>query len=201
MKLREVCSIQSGLTVKSGLFPDLENGTKVIRLQDVGTTGAIKVDTLRKVRLPVVSERYYLNAGDVVFRSRGNWTTAGYLPDDLTEAVVAVLPVVVLRPDRSIISPRFLAWELNKKRTQDHFRRIAHSSSVPLIPRTEIENLEVDIPNSDIQDIVADTAELIEESRRVQMELTDRETKLAEYKLSLCINSLESEYRENSQHG
>ena len=188
MKLREVASIQSGMTVKSRLQPDWSSGIKVIRLQDVGF-GGIAVESLRKHRVPEVSDRYVVAGGDVVFRSRGMRTTATYVPYSLSEVVVAVMPVLILRPIHSIISPKYLAWEINKSSSQQQLKRVARNSSISMIPRAELENLDIDVPDIETQNLVADTDELIERSDQVRRELTEHQITLDKYRLSLTLHS------------
>lgn len=51
---------------------------------------------------------------DVVFHSRGEQNTATVLDERLREPALAALPLMVLRPNRNVVSPEYLAWAINQ---------------------------------------------------------------------------------------
>ena len=187
MKISDVAEIQSGMTVKSRLIEDRLKGFSVIRLQDIGSSSVIDLNSLAKVHIPDVSPRYTVSRGDVVFRSRGTWNTAALVPAELDSITVAIMPVLILRPVQSLITPKFLTWEINKPGTQRYFRRVSHSSTIPMIRRSELEKLEIDLPDLETQELVAETAELVEKTHQLQTSLSVHKNRLAKYRLSLAL--------------
>lgn len=171
MLLEKICAIQSGLTVKARLAVSLE-GVKVIRLQDIQFDGTIDVNRLETVSLPEVPERYIARAGDIVFRSRGASNMARVLPEDFSSFAVAVMPVVILRTRHPNVLPEYIAWAINSPSSQDYFRSVSRDSTISMIPRAALTNFEVDLPDIDTQRLIAQTADLIERRRHLQIKLS-----------------------------
>lgn len=189
MKIRDVCEIQTGLTVKSKLEVDPINGVNVVRLQDIGKSGNIRIKSLIKARVNDDSSRYKVEVGDVVFRSRGTWTTAAYVPNQLVSHAVAIMPVLILRPNPELITSRYLAWAINKPESQEHLRQRIRNSTIPMVPVSELANLKITLPDVDTQRKIAHIATLIEARNIYQRRLMKAQQNVDNWRLSLMAES------------
>ena len=92
MHIADLCTIQTGYTVRRRLQPVLQGGVLVIQLRDVAADGEVNPDTLTRVELGELPDRYFVRAGDVVFRTRGD--------RNIASALVHRLPQVFFRQGR-----------------------------------------------------------------------------------------------------
>ncbi len=112
MRLPELCSIHTGYTARGSLEPTAAGGVLAIQSRDFTSEGLIDLERLTRVYLNGVSDRYFVRAGDVVFRSRGERNTATALDERLSESALGVLPLMILRPNPEVVTPEFLAWAI-----------------------------------------------------------------------------------------
>ena len=197
MKLNEVCEIQNGLTVKSKLSFHASGGVRVIRLQDVRSDGSIELESLKRVNLPDVSDIYVASPGDVVFRSRGSWNTAAYIAKEFDSCAVAFMPILILRTIQSIVIPEYLTWVINRPSSQQYFGRIIRNSTNAMIPKSELANLEIDLPDLKTQTIIAQTAALVEERNRLQQKL-NRLSRMHDHR---CLSMLAKSHSQKVEGG
>ena len=107
MRLANVCTIRLGYTARAKLEASSQ-GVLAIQLRDMAEDGVDSAG-LSRVLIKESVDRYLVQAGDVLFRSRGDRNSAVALDDRFAEPAVAVSPLMVLRPRREIISPDYLA--------------------------------------------------------------------------------------------
>ena len=150
-RLSDVCAIQMGYTLRGRLDSAATHGTPVIQLGDMSGDTAIRSDQLARHDLGDIPPRHKVRSGDVLFRPRGERNTATALGDDFGEPAVALSPIVILRTNRDVIEPSFLAWMINQPPAQRQFDLAAQGGRLRMIPKPRLESLEIEIPNMEIQ--------------------------------------------------
>jgi len=103
------------------------------------------------VRLNDIQDRHLVHPGDVLFRSRGDRNTATVVSEDLPRSAVAVLPLMILRPNPDIVSGEYLAWAINHPQTQRFFDSVARGTKLRMVSRASLEQLDLDIPDIETQ--------------------------------------------------
>ena len=181
MRLAATCTIHSGYTARGRLEPTDAGGVLAIQLRDISPEGAVDPRQLSRVQLDNLADRYFVRAGDVVFRSRGERNTASALDERLREPALAVLPLMVLRPKPDVVVPEYLAWAINQPSAQRHFDAAARGTNIRMIPRSSLDDLELDVPDIETQrrivaiDAMAERerelSQLAAETRRKMMSL------------------------------
>lgn len=151
MRLTDVCIIHTGYTARGRLEPTSVGGVLAIQLRDISADGGLNPERLTRVHLENLADRYFVRAGDVVFRSRGERNTASALDERLKEPALAVLPLMVLRPNPGVVMPEFLAWAMNQPPAQRHFDVAARGTNIRMIPRSSLDDLKLDIPDLETQ--------------------------------------------------
>ncbi|ARJ65659.1 hypothetical protein WV31_08320 [Magnetospirillum sp. ME-1] len=174
MRLSDTCTIHSGFTARGKLESIDIGGVPAIQLRDISAEGAVDPHHLARVPLEGVAERYFVRAGDVLFRSRGERTTACALDDRFIESAVAILPLMVLRPKRDIVLPGYLAWAINQPAAQRHFDGSAYGTNIRMVPRSSLDELEIDIPDIVIQQKVVAIDALAERERELSILAAER---------------------------
>ena len=151
VRLRDICTVQIGYTVRRRIRRTKQDGVLTVQLRDVPPGGTVDPAGLTRLRVGAVPERYLVGAGDILFRSRGDSNTAWTLDDRFEEPVLAMLPFFILRPNRDVVLPEFVAWAINQPRAQRHFDRFARGTNMRMIPRAVLTDLEVTLPGLDVQ--------------------------------------------------
>ncbi|KPL53171.1 hypothetical protein ABB55_13910 [Prosthecomicrobium hirschii] len=165
MRLADVCAIHTGYTARGRLEPMAAGGVLAIQLRDISPEGCIDPERLTRVQLENVADRYFVRAGDVVFRSRGERNTASALDERMREPVLAVLPLMVLRPNLDVVTPRYLAWAINQPPAQRHFDAAARGTNIRMIPRSSLDDLDLDVPDIETQEKIVAVDALAERER------------------------------------
>ncbi|TVR11411.1 MAG: restriction endonuclease subunit S [Salinarimonadaceae bacterium] len=167
MRLADACTIQTGYTARGRLEPTTAGGVLAIQLRDISPEGLVDPMRLTRVQLDGLADRYFVRAGDVVFRSRGERNTASALDERLKEPALAVLPLMVLRPNLDVVTPEYLAWAINQPPAQRHFDVAARGSNIRMIPRSSLDDLELDVPDIETQRRIVAVNALAEREREL----------------------------------
>jgi hypothetical protein len=187
MHLSELAQIQSGYTIRSPLSPD-EAGVPVAQVRDIGFDGADVARVLQRFRIEGAYDRYLIGPGDVVFRSRGERTTAVALGPEFKEAAVAVLPLIILRPDQRTITPEYLAWAINQPRAQLQLDAGAQGTNLRMVPKSALEMLDIDVPPLETQSKIMATHELAEQELALSRTLASLRRDLASRLLAETVD-------------
>ena len=121
--LSAICEVQSGYTARRGLKSGTNDGVPAIQLRDLQGEDDFDPSSASLYRLEPSFERYWARAGDLLFRSRGERNTAVVINPGSNRAAIAILPLIVLRPNRDLVCPRYLAWFINRPETQRYIGR------------------------------------------------------------------------------
>ena len=103
----------------------MDGGVLALQLRDILPDGLIAANGLIRIQVGDISERYLARTGDVVFRSRGERNTAAVVDESISEPALAVLPLMILRPNPQLLSGAYLAWAINQEPAQRKFEEEA----------------------------------------------------------------------------
>ncbi len=178
MTLSRVCTIQTGFTARGRLDPAEHGNVLALQLRDVTPRGRIVFNNLTRIHLHPVPERYLVRTGDVVFRSRGERTTAAVIDASFPVPALAVLPLMILRPDPQVLSGAYLAWVINQEPAQRHFGESAQGTSLRMVSRSSLEKLKITVPEIEMQQRILQLDALAERERDLAEQLTLRRHEL-----------------------
>jgi len=133
-------------------------------------SGRIEPTQLMHVQLGDIQDRHLVHAGDVLFRSRGDRNTAAAVGPDLQEGAVAILPLMILRPKRDIVSAEYLAWMINHPKTQRFFDSVARGTKLRMVSRASLEHLDLDIPDIETQQKIVAVATLADREQALSVQ-------------------------------
>ena len=97
-----------------------------------------------------ISDKHLLKDGDVLFAAKGTKNFATVF-EKHNEPSVASTSFFVIRPTDKKVLPQYLAWFLNNHTTQTFLKGQAIGTSIPSISKQVLENLEITVPNIEIQ--------------------------------------------------
>lgn len=178
MKLADICSIQMGYTARKRWEPAISGGVLALQLRDVPADGDIRLDTAQRVERGDIAERYLVTDGDIIFRSRGDRTTATVVSGAGDETVAAILPLIILRPNRSIVTPDFVAWTINLPASQRHLDSSAQGGSLRMVSKSALDGLRIDVPDLASQQRIVAAASLARREAALSASLAEKQLTL-----------------------
>lgn len=199
-KLAEVCAIQTGYTARGRLEP-VPSGVPAIQLRDLEGENEPDLAALPLYELAGKLERYEAGRGDVLFRSRGVRNTAIALTQDAEARPVAVLPLMVLRPNPELIDGRYLAWFINQAATQRYFDSCARGTNMRMIPKRCIEELAVAVPDLETQRHIAAIDTLARREHELAAQLADKKLELTNFALLSQVQKAQPHGNEAGRSG
>lgn len=195
MRLRDVCSVHSGYTMRGRLEPASVGGVLAIQPSDLDEKGTIDLAGLIRVDAP--TGRSEVRKGDILFRSRGNRTFAYTVPNDLTEPAIAVMPLFVIRPHDHHVDSRYLAWSLNQSEAQSHFRQSSQGQTIQMVSKRVLEDAPITFPPLDRQKLIAAAAELADRQLVLERRLVERRHTLLSLQFALIAQDFSESPSQN----
>jgi hypothetical protein len=180
MHLSDVCTIQIGYTARARFETAADGGVLTVQLRDFPAKGGIQPGLLTRAHLHEHPDRYLVTNGDVLFRSRGDRNIAAALDERFTEPAVAVSPIMILRADPARVLAPYLAWAINQPDAQRHFEAAARGTSLRMVPKSSLGELDIDVPDLDTQHRIVAVAALAEQEEALSLRLAALKRALAD---------------------
>ncbi|WP_077796598.1 restriction endonuclease subunit S [Streptomyces sp. JHA26] len=199
MRLADVCTISTGYTPRTRFQSVEVGGVPIVQLGDLSPDGHIDVAGLIKVPHNPGLDRYMVRPGDVLFRSRGARNTAYALSEEFKDPVVAVSPLYILRPNRSLILPNYLAWIINQGPAQRYFDSTARGTNMRMVPKTSLDLLEIRLPAIKSQESIVALDALAERELRLSNLATQKRRQLVSHLLVNWLNKVNDETSEQEE--
>ena len=143
-----------------------------------------------------ISEKHLLKNGDVLFAAKGTKNFAAVF-ENHNEPSVASTSFFVIRPEDKKVLPQYLAWFLNNHTTQTLLKGQAIGTSIPSISKQVLENLEIPVPNIEIQKAILQITKLRNKEKSLKQKIeTLREKQIQQQKhcfleFGQCLRSKE----------
>jgi len=118
-------------------------------MKDVDVLGGLSEKEFARIERPPNYQSHVLHYGDVLMAGRGTRNPAVTFLADQGNTIAAA-NLFVLRPRGSAL-PDYLAWFLNLPATQARLGAMRAGSSVPFVRLNELRELEVPVPDLELQ--------------------------------------------------
>ena len=128
---------------------------------------------LTKINLDKIKEIHVAKPGDLIFRSRGQLTTAAILKDDPGFSIVAA-PLFRIRVTDENVIPDYLVWFINQLPAQTYLLSRAKGTALKMISKHAMENIEIELPPLNKQKKIVELAELSEKEQRLMNQLSKK---------------------------
>jgi len=171
--LKNIASIQTGLSFRSRIEPDADGNAVVIQMKDLTRGGCVECAHLHKVSLPGRNEQHLVKRNDLIFRSRGLVTTSAILKEDLEWAVVAA-PLFRIRVTDQNVLPEYLNWFIAQESAQGFLIRRAIGTAQKMISKDVLQDLEIVIPTLDRQQQIIELAALEQQEQALLRQLAEK---------------------------
>jgi hypothetical protein len=167
-----------GYTQRERLDRASAGGVPALQLGDLSAAAAPNSANLPRYPLDGNTDRYLVCAGDVLFRSRGERNIALALDEAFGEPAVAISPIVVIRPRLDVIWPDYLAWAINQPPAQRYFDRTARGTRLRMVPKSSLDELEIDVPDLETQHRIVAIERLAERERALSVLAAEKRREL-----------------------
>lgn len=172
LKLKDIAEISSGATFRGRLLPMANAEWVVIQMKDLSDNNSVTFEGAFRIdgRYPPSA---VLQKGDLVFRSRGQVNTAALVEDECNKAICAA-PLIRIRPDLQKVIPEYLRWYINQPTSQNYLRSRAKGTTVQMISKHALDQMEILLPSMKQQKIIAEYCQLSAQEDRLLSQLNEK---------------------------
>jgi len=167
-----------------------------VQMKDVDPARGLDVSNLFKVKLTGCKKPDYLRRDDILFVGRGYRIFATLIEQDLENTVAGPhFFILRLKPQQlRIITPAFLAWDINHTRAQRYFAQHVAGTALPHINRTTLENLPVIVSPIDLQQTIVNAHQCRLREKALLEQLIDKKRQF----LDLFLDQTLAPYQEGN---
>jgi len=159
MRLSELAELRSGYPFRNRVETVAEGGCRLVQMKDVDVLGGLREDQFARIEPPSNYQSHVLRNGDVLMAGRGTRNPAVTYQAESGNTIAAA-NLFVLHPRGSAL-PDYLAWFLNLPATQSRLGAMRAGSSVPFVRLNELRELEVPVPDLELQKRIVEICKLI----------------------------------------
>ncbi|TCP38779.1 hypothetical protein EV662_11713 [Rhodovulum marinum] len=102
---------------------------------------------------------------------------------DTDEEAVALLPLIILRANKDLVLPDFLAWLINQPEAQRYLDSCARGTKLRMIPRDCLDKMPVSIPDLVTQKLVVEVSRLAAKEAGLLRELAAKKEEFTSFAL------------------
>lgn len=178
-QIRQIASVHAGYPFRERLHFTAQGNVLVIQMKNLDEANSIQEDGITRVQLGASIERHLVKPGDIVFRARGNRTSASLVTRDLGQTIVAA-PLMIIRVADKDVLPAYLQWAINNPRTQAKLADLGTGTYVQTVGKAALEALELPVPDLTRQHKIVELAALMEQEQRLWREIGGRRKRLVD---------------------
>ena len=175
--LKDIALVQMGLSFRSRIEPEADGTVAVIQMRDLTENNKLSHRNLITIKMNGLSDRHLVKRRDLIFRSRGQTTTAAIVDTEIGPAVVAA-PLLRVRATSKHVLPEYLCWFINQPLAQAFLHSRATGTAMTVIGKSALDALEVPLPALETQERIVALADLSNQEQRLMRELAKKKEKL-----------------------
>lgn len=169
-----------GLTFRGSLKQAAAGSVAVVQMKDAGK-GLLDSDQgLARISGQEVAPRYLLQAGDLVFRSRGFDNSFSLVTPQLGSAITIAPMMFVRIHNLAQTLPDYLHWWLNRPATQKLIDERAQGGTIHMIPAGALVTLPVELPPMPQQRAISNVARLAQIERNLALRIDGKRRSLVD---------------------
>jgi restriction endonuclease S subunit len=154
---------------------DVSNGeVSVIQMKDFREGDTIDCRQLTRVDMDGIKERHLARKKDLLFRSRGQWTTSAIINEDPGVAVVSAPLLIIRVEDEEKVLPEYLNWWINQREAQAFLKSRSMGSLQKMVGKKTIEELNVVLPDLKRQRQIVELASLMAKEKELLHALAEK---------------------------
>lgn len=185
-KLKDIAIINMGYSFRERLDLNPDGNVSVVQIKDLGEDPRVNLAKLGKVKLDGFKDNHMAIKNDIIFKTRGVYNTASIINED-AEAVIVAAPLLIIRITKDHIMPEYLNWFINHPKTQLALAGKARGTSLMMISKQELGELEISIPSLKKQGLIVELAALAYREQHLLKMIADKKK---EYMSSLLMKKI-----------
>ena len=166
-----------GLAFRSRIEPEVDGTIAVIQMRDLTEDNKLSHRNLITTKMNDLSDRHLVKRKDLIFRSRGQTTTAAIIDTKIGPAVVAA-PLLRVRVVNKKVLPEYLCWFVNQSSAQAFLHSRATGTAMTVIGKSALDDLQVPLPDLTTQERIVALADLSNKEQKLMRELAAKKEKL-----------------------
>lgn len=173
LPLGDVAHVSTGFPFRRKVESEPGGDLVLIQIKDIDAAEGISPTGTVMLRSDKRNyDRYLLQAGDLLFQSRGSRHPATMVGEGLRGIAASGLHVV--RPKAQRVLPEYLAWWLNHPQVQERLsREFAHGTHIPFVSKADLAGLSVPVPSLAVQRRIVDAWRLQRETATLNIRLNE----------------------------
>ncbi len=184
ISLKKFCEVRTGISLlREGKEDDLK--CYLIQLKDVNDDGFIE-DDLKVIYIEKLPENQIIKKNEILFKAKSSNNMAAIMEKE--GLYITTSHYLILKVKNEKIDVNYLWWYLNQRIAQKHFKRLASGGMMPIVKKSDLENLKVIVPPLEKQKQIVEAYRLWlreKELLKEKIQLKDR------YIKEFLINSIE----------
>ncbi|MFW6008839.1 MAG: restriction endonuclease subunit S [archaeon] len=163
--LKEICNIRTGYQKRAVKG----NKYKLLKLSNLLEDGTINLNEADLFGEKEIKPRYIIKKNEILFKAKSSQNTAGiYLDEEKNLVASGHFFIISLKKEyKEKINPGYLAWYLREEKAQKYFKKFAVGMAMSAVRKSDLEMLEIALPPLDIQNLIAETYELMLEEKQL----------------------------------
>ena len=176
-QLKDIARVQMGVPFRSRIEPEADGTVAVIQMRDLTEDNKLSHRNLVTVKMNSLNDSHLVRRKDLIFRSRGQTTTAAIIDTEIGPAVVAA-PLLRVRVTSEHVLPEYLCWFVNQPLAQAFLHSRATGTAMTIIGKSALDDLQVPLPDLETQGQIVALADLSNKEQRLMRELAKKKEKL-----------------------
>jgi len=181
VNLKTILSYQglsSGYSFRGKIKHDHNGGVRVIQLKDFEDNYTYIGKDCYLVNRDMIKSKYYLKSGDILFIGKGANNFALVFKSKDNIPTIASSALFVIKVDTNLANPEFVAWYINQSKTQNYFQTNEAGTYNTSINKTTLEETPIALPTLEIQNKIAEIANLHNQELALTSKLIELKNKL-----------------------
>ena len=178
LHIKDIALVQMGVSFRSRIEPEADGTVAVIQMRDLTDDNKLSHRNLILITIKMNGlSDHLVKRKDLIFRSRGQTTTAAIIDTEIGPAVVAA-PLLRVRVTSKRVLPEYLCWFVNQASAQAFLHSRATGTAMTMIGKAALDALQVPLPALETQERIVALAALANEEQRLMRELAKKKEKL-----------------------
>jgi len=169
VKLKTICEIRTGYQGKK----EEGNMYKLINPTDLSNDGLISLENTKTFGEKEINPKFILKKQEILFKAKSSYNAVTVFKGNNQNLVPSVHFFILNIKDKlkKEINPEYISWYLGEEKAQKHFKKLATGMAMPIVRKSDLEDLEVNIPSIEVQDKVAQVQQLFLKEKQLLEEL------------------------------
>ena len=158
----------------------------MIQTRDL-SDGKLDMSLLDRIKSDGSNGYSLLKSGDVLFKAKSRNPVAAAIMEEIPPTIATSHFFILTLTDAGIL-PAYLAWYLNQRPAQRHFKSMAAGTRVPIVNLKSLKELEVAVPEPEIQNTILTFDRLAKREKTLMQELSVKRAIYAEAAMLHILN-------------